>query len=347
MSLQSQLLRGDAKLEAAAVSDPAHILPGAVGGHVAKIQQVLIELDGAVIDPGELHDARYGPSTANAVLAYKQKRNIINRSYQTRPDNIVGKMTIASMDQEMRQREGPPSGYYVCTLDSPCPQEVLSVCKLRLGFALATGGVRGSAGPTAPPPATDPQVMQAAFQESRRTLGLAITTLSTLQGKLVMGNELLSDEEKQAFVAVVSWLKIDPPIVSREGKLKVARHIGTAINLMNQNLAVKTSKGQVPPFRRVSATYHAQTYGNPDRGVDCGEPFFTHDGPKCRRDVMTHEFFHFVGLHHGGGALQGPTIRMNIKTTAQALDSADNLAQLVAEITTPGGKVDACARLNE
>lgn len=109
MSLQSQLFRGDPKLEAAAVSDPAHILPGAVGQHVAKIQQALMQLDGIAIDPGELQSSRYGPSTANAVLSYKKKRNIINRSYQTQADNIVGKMTIASLDRELIGKPGPSS----------------------------------------------------------------------------------------------------------------------------------------------------------------------------------------------------------------------------------------------
>jgi peptidoglycan hydrolase-like protein with peptidoglycan-binding domain len=97
MTLQSQLFRGDPKLEAAAVSDAAHILPGATGPHVGKIQQALIQLDGAAI----AQDSIYGPTTAAAVLAYKQKRNIVNRSYQTKADNIVGKMTIAALDREM------------------------------------------------------------------------------------------------------------------------------------------------------------------------------------------------------------------------------------------------------
>jgi len=82
MALQSKLFRGDPKLEAAAKSNPAHILPGASGPHVGKIQTALIQLDGAVISSHELQNPVYGPSTANAVLAYKQKRNIINRSYQ-------------------------------------------------------------------------------------------------------------------------------------------------------------------------------------------------------------------------------------------------------------------------
>ena len=103
MSLQSQLFRGDPQLEAAAVSAPAHITPGASGEHVRKIQVALIQLDGAAIVP----DGYYGSSTANAVLAYKKKRNIINWSYQTHADNIVGRMTIASLDREMVQSKNP------------------------------------------------------------------------------------------------------------------------------------------------------------------------------------------------------------------------------------------------
>ena len=110
MSLQSKLFQGDPKLEAAAVSNPAHIIPGSVGDHVGKIQQALIELDGATIAADELADKSYGPSTADAVLAYKKKRKIINRSYQTQADNIVGIMTIAVLDKEMLVDEGGGDG---------------------------------------------------------------------------------------------------------------------------------------------------------------------------------------------------------------------------------------------
>jgi peptidoglycan hydrolase-like protein with peptidoglycan-binding domain len=105
MGLQSQLFGGVPELEAAAVRNDAHITPGAVGSHVAKIQLALNRVDGATIDPGELVGQCYGPSTANAVLAYKQKRNIINFSYQTTADNIVGIMTITALDQEMLAAE--------------------------------------------------------------------------------------------------------------------------------------------------------------------------------------------------------------------------------------------------
>jgi len=101
MPLKSKLFKADAKLEAAATADDAHILPGSRGPHVAKIQQALIALDAAPIFP----DSIYGPATAAAVLSFKMKRNIINRAYQTQADNIVGRMTVAALDTEMLARE--------------------------------------------------------------------------------------------------------------------------------------------------------------------------------------------------------------------------------------------------
>jgi hypothetical protein len=101
MSLQSELFKCDQRLEACLHVDSSHVTPGTVGEFVTKIQKALFILDGAVIDPSE--QGRYGPSTADAVLAYKRKRKIINYSYQTQADDIVGKMTIASLDNELTQ----------------------------------------------------------------------------------------------------------------------------------------------------------------------------------------------------------------------------------------------------
>lgn len=105
MGLNSKLFKGDSALEACLVSDPAHITQGAIGEHVGKIQKALGILDGARIDAEELASKRYGASTAAAVLAFKKKRNIVNRSYQTQADDIVGKMTMAALDREMVEKE--------------------------------------------------------------------------------------------------------------------------------------------------------------------------------------------------------------------------------------------------
>jgi hypothetical protein len=105
MSLASKFFKGDGKLEACLVNDAAHVVQGTTGDHVRKIQTALFVLDGLKIKNAEIDGKFYGQSTAAAVLSYKQKRGIINYSYQTQADNMVGKMTIASLDKEMFQHE--------------------------------------------------------------------------------------------------------------------------------------------------------------------------------------------------------------------------------------------------
>jgi hypothetical protein len=80
-------------------------LKPSTGIHASKIQRALMQLDGAQIDKNELDLGRYGDSTASAVLRYKDKRNIINRSYEDAVDPIVGIMTMASLDKEIVIKE--------------------------------------------------------------------------------------------------------------------------------------------------------------------------------------------------------------------------------------------------
>lgn len=150
MALQSQLFRGDPKLEAAAVSDPAHILRGAAGSHVRKIQLALIKLDRAVIAQNELQQSVNGPATANAVLAYKRKRDIVNRSYQKQADNIVGKMTMASLDKEMLTIEALPTGPPGIVPILPPPRVIFrdSAARAPVPVALSRFGLFGA--PTLP-----------------------------------------------------------------------------------------------------------------------------------------------------------------------------------------------------
>jgi hypothetical protein len=55
------------------------------------------------IENAELAAARYGDSTAAAVLDYKTNHDppIINTSYQKQADSIVGKMTIVALDEDL------------------------------------------------------------------------------------------------------------------------------------------------------------------------------------------------------------------------------------------------------
>jgi hypothetical protein len=106
--LRSFLFKNDPRLEACLRENAAHVLLGADGEHVAKIQAAIYIAAGPKIAPREVASAIYGPSTAKAVLKYKTDRQIINHSYQTKPDDIVGKMTIAALDAEVWRAEGFP-----------------------------------------------------------------------------------------------------------------------------------------------------------------------------------------------------------------------------------------------
>ena len=140
MALSSSLFKGNAQLQACLRENTAHVTTGAVGEHVAKIQFALVTLDRVKIERGELLAQRYGATTAAAVLAYKRKRAIINRSYQTTADDIVGKMTIASLDAEMRVREQVPRSGSDCrpgAIGAPLASGALSI----VGGGSATRGL--------------------------------------------------------------------------------------------------------------------------------------------------------------------------------------------------------------
>jgi hypothetical protein len=104
--LSSRALRDCAPLQACLNHDSAHITTGATGPHVLRVQQVLTLLGEVPLSQWhaftmEAKAQRYGPCTASVVLSYKRKRRIINSAYQTQADNIVGKMTIRALDDDM------------------------------------------------------------------------------------------------------------------------------------------------------------------------------------------------------------------------------------------------------
>lgn len=105
MPLQSKHFQDQPKLEAALTSDHDHIIPGATGDHVSKIQSALFILNNAKIESTELENSIYGPSTSQAVFNYKTDRKIINLSYQNKADSIVGRMTIDALDKEILAKE--------------------------------------------------------------------------------------------------------------------------------------------------------------------------------------------------------------------------------------------------
>ncbi|WP_146030130.1 peptidoglycan-binding domain-containing protein [Methylocella silvestris] len=117
MPLESEHFKGNDRLQSCLVADPFHVLEGDRGAHVALIQQALTILGAGLIDANEITREFYGPSTSRAVLKYKgPPRNILNTQLrQTIPDAIVGKRTIAWLDEDMKGVEKTPPSQFVCT----------------------------------------------------------------------------------------------------------------------------------------------------------------------------------------------------------------------------------------
>jgi hypothetical protein len=150
-------------LEACLISDPAHVTPGSVGAHVAKIQFALTVMGLGVISADEISGQRYGTSTAQAVLGFKRARNIINKAYQSTADNIVGKMTIAALDKEMadferRHPTPPPRPQPVPPPVPPKPIEPVST-----GFAIRAAGHLSGPLAVEEPPDGDPTTVSSPF----------------------------------------------------------------------------------------------------------------------------------------------------------------------------------------
>ena len=128
------------ELERCLVSDPDHITQGSQGDHVTKIQIALNRLSKG---PGRENfnlkeDGIYGPKTAAAVKAYKNapQRRIL-QSFQTTADDIVGKRTIKSLDDEMDilENELPVADRFVSTTVEGSPPRSQPVPILKLSGA--------------------------------------------------------------------------------------------------------------------------------------------------------------------------------------------------------------------
>jgi hypothetical protein len=110
MPLESRLFTqpADQRLEGCLVEDSQHIVQGTIGDHVKKVQAALNTLSaGAGRENFQLDvDGVYGPLTADAVRTYKSapQRRILGPGQLT-PDDIVGKLTIKSLDDEMAIEE--------------------------------------------------------------------------------------------------------------------------------------------------------------------------------------------------------------------------------------------------
>jgi hypothetical protein len=191
----------------------------------------------------------------------------------------------------------------------------------------------------------DKAKMLDSFRSSRDTLTTAYRNLGEMSSALLKSQlnppstwilshpPVLNNDQKRWMKAVSKWLNLAdfdarlPPTEYKAWVTKVVWNVSSARGLMQKNLQLQNDV-----FVRVPDGFNACVYGPGSDGIECGEPFFSKKGPKCRRDVLTHEVFHLFGVGHGIDPLNGPTVHRFGITPDQSLNSADNLAELVADI---------------
>lgn len=283
MSLHSKLFRGDPKLQACLLKDVAHVTPGTAGNHVSKIQTALALLNNADIDDAEISGMRYGTATANAVLAYKKKRKIINYSYQTAADNIVGRMTIAALDREMLMREALT--YPSCNYGSNMPHPILA-------FAIPADFTPAPApGLPLPPPPPPPAQLFVVMKSLPGTKGLVEETLKVLEA-VADGSMQPADNAALASQALKThYLSTDAELVATARQVRV-----------NLEVIIKVLKGG-------GAVFVPGVPGDPDgggayaysRAVRDGKiyvnPEFLRLAEFGRKLVLVHEAFHSLSAN--------------------------------------------------
>ena len=119
MALTSELFKNNGKLQDCLIRDSAHIVAdepplrrgeNAQGEHVALIHKALRQVMPNPSFGLEEATETYGPKTAEVVRQFKAMQNppILNKALrQTIPDNIVGKQTIAALDEQVGRKKPP------------------------------------------------------------------------------------------------------------------------------------------------------------------------------------------------------------------------------------------------
>jgi len=297
MALQSQLFHGDSKLEACLIQDSAHVTKGAVGDHVAKIQLALGVLGDLRIAENEVSAQTYGPSTAAAVLAFKTQRNIVNRSYQTTADDIVGRMTIAALDREMFDEENQASPCEFCLMNArggdiePSGLASTQPGRASLNFAII-----------AQPAAQALTARDAALQAVPLALFWAtLGAISELDTLLVL--KFVADLQKNPKLAFPSVFDIvnthfhldHDPRHLRQNLLRLRQVFGLIQTTLNQAskffqngpLSSKSPFADAPigGFQLPHTQFNHITF----------RPGFLTCGPNTRAAMVVHECAHFVG----------------------------------------------------
>jgi hypothetical protein len=182
--------------------------------------------------------------------------------------------------------------------------------------------------------------IKTAFQFSRMAVQKSLTRLTGLRDQIVLVNRLDGPSKIAAITRMVSVFARDIAVVS--SRLMVSSDplskefrdaLDDAIDLIRQNQNASstiidegtTGRCDATNFKPPGTPFAASTQTDPDPRVSVCTPFFTPNPnfstlADLQRDVITHEFFHLVGL-----ADVSP-----VSNTDDALRNANTLAQIVA-----------------
>jgi peptidoglycan hydrolase-like protein with peptidoglycan-binding domain len=304
MPLVSRLFSNDPVFERCLTHDSAHITPGSRGAHVNKIQTALDTLDNYSVAHTEVHSQTYGPSTAAGVLAYKRKRGIINRAYETQPDNIVGKMTIASLDAEMARVEPKPRP---STGINCFPPPFYSYSRSRLlltALPITNVAAVGAA------PAVTPETL---LDQARDVIpvaiawcGAALSKLKEVRGK-IQRFHVYTAEEIKSFEPIQTHFKVNIPSIQ---DTDATDRIDKIVDIYRGILGVfgqgmKRFQGDPANPNKAEAPLGGVAFK--DLMITIGNDF-ANSNANMRAAVLIHECAHFVdaSCSHAASELPAP-----------------------------------------
>jgi peptidoglycan hydrolase-like protein with peptidoglycan-binding domain len=305
VALNSGILKGsapNARLEQAALGPPAikPAPPADDAEAIRRIQRALVALGCPLPSsfpngPAQPPDGKFGDETYRAVMKFQQK------AFPGRPgewDGRVGKNTLLQMDAQL------PAG----------------------------------AAPVAPvtpvtPPVDRNQVIADALGRSRASVRIVLGRMRLFETAI---DRAVRADGFDKIIAIRELGRFDRDTAVIADKLRTSTDrlnpdfrdsLAKARALVERNLASTSAIADQADHDRCAASnfdppgvpFAATTATDPDPRVSVCNPFWpTNDDMK--RDVITHEFFHLLGLAD-----------MNIiSTTADALNDANTMAQVVA-----------------
>jgi len=187
--------------------------------------------------------------------------------------------------------------------------------------AEGSGSATSDTGNIREPNENETTAIDAAETERASALTRALQLIDALLGKRPAddtdggsGAPEITTDDQRVIDAAGRWL-LTPQVNSTFwDTLSTARDLVAKNQALNAAHHIDTTKND-----------YAYVYGldTVDKGLFFGMPFFNTNS-NCRREVVTHEYFHFLGLGHF----------YSTTTTGEALQCAHHMAELVFDIAT-------------